>query len=90
MDWINVKDKLPEHEKDVLGYYELWGDYRPSGEESSRHFELCFYDSISNKWFKTHNPQTLTRISHWCELPTMPVSDYDQRINIGYKKDYIK
>lgn len=88
VEFSNVKIALPSHRKNVLGYYELWGDYRPSGEESSRHYELCFYDEETKKWFKTDNEQCVTEISHWAELPVMPISDIDQRINIGWTKDF--
>lgn len=84
--WKNVKDYLPDHQQNVLGYYELWGDYRPSGEEKSKHYVLCFYDVFEEKWYKTDNPNTIAQPSHWTELPTeMPESDFDQRINIGWR-----
>ncbi len=34
IQWHNIKQKMPRHNEIVLGYYEVWGTYRPSGEET--------------------------------------------------------
>lgn len=89
-NWNNVKDKLPRSNKQVIGYYELWGDKRPNGNKMSRHTIICFYDKKTGKWYEEDNKQTLVLPSHWTEIPSnLPNSNKDQRINIGWVKGFI-
>jgi len=83
LNWINVKEALPVSKMIVFGYYELWGNLRPSEDEFSRHVVVCFYDWEKNQWYDAENTQTVLIVSHWAIIPNIPSSDEDQRVNIG-------
>lgn len=74
MEWIDVKDRLPEDDRDVLCWSVKYGD--ESRSASSHHIILC-YDGDEGIW-KTdwnedyENNSDFHWITHWMELAEPP------------------
>lgn len=62
MEWISVKDQLPEKYKEVLVY-------------SKERIFHAFWDNISSSiydWYDIQNLWIIEDISHWMPLPKPP------------------
>lgn len=64
MEWISVKDRLPETRVDVLCY----GKITSCG---LLHYEQCFYNGKTFLSRRDHNYSHIT-ITHWMLLPEPP------------------
>lgn len=64
MEWISVKDNLPEDKKYVLLYGSKYCD------------EVCLGRLIDGKWFEIEFGEIRTQenITHWMPLPTPPLN----------------
>ena len=67
-EWISVKDRLPEHNEDVLCWYEYfrYGDYnRPY-----QRFGIGY--QINGMWGGEVSQGTNCRVLYWMPLPEPP------------------
>ena len=60
MEWIKVKDRLPEFNEEVLAY-------TPDGA-----IWMADYDPEDDGWKTTDNYQLLEDVTHWMPLPDPP------------------
>lgn len=59
MEWINVKDKLPDNTKTVIAY-------------KPRTNEFLFAAFVDNAWVDARGLISKRVISHWMPLPEIP------------------
>ena len=67
MEWISVKDKMPDLHKHVLVYYPSYGDQAYQGEQIKMATHEVDAEFTDNCW--RHSSE----ITHWMELPTAPI-----------------
>ena len=69
MNWIDVKDKKPELDKQVLVYLKT-KTYNPD------HFSLGYLDKEDGEWYGIFEGHPLEIdmffVTHWLELPDKP------------------
>jgi hypothetical protein len=70
MNWIDVKDKLPEFEKDVLLFYK-------SGESTYLHLgylvEVRDRNNSKTPYFNYDDVYDSNYPTHWCAIPDYPL-----------------
>ena len=76
MEWISVKDRLPEFEQDVL----LLDDWKPAASERRRDMKVGYLSQVTT--FKTadgienscewRGVEYVFNITHWMPLPEHP------------------
>lgn len=59
MEWIQVNDRMPEHEKEVLIYSEWDG------------IAVGHWDQVKNNFFR--GLLVTIHVTHWMELPEKPL-----------------
>ena len=60
MDWISVKERLPETGQEVL----MWQECQPYAPGSFR-YDMCVYNTgVYQPWWK--------HVTHWMPLPEPP------------------
>ena len=72
MEWISVKDRLPEIEQEVLAYWE-WVD---SNKKIYPSMSVCYIQSITkyvNSQSVEWNEVGSNMITHWMPLPPKPI-----------------
>ena len=67
-EWISVKDRLPENEKEVLAYY---GFNRGDGDLGMRFCGVLTYYAFDPSPHWQHESTGLT-VTHWMPLPNPP------------------
>lgn len=67
-EWISVKDKLPEDERNVLAYY---GFNRGDGDLGMRFIGVLSYFAFDQNRHWQHEGIGLT-VTHWMPLPEPP------------------
>ena len=65
MEWISIKDKLPEPDVDVLVNFIGWDDMR-----FQRVLEYCSRDNIFSDWQGEEYEMKI--VTHWMPLPKPP------------------
>lgn len=70
-DWISVKDKLPEDERNVLVYY---GFDHGDGELGMRFIGVLTYFAFDPQPHFQH-ASTGLKVTHWMPLPEPPKED---------------
>ena len=78
MEWISVKDRLPDKDMDVVYLGEVWR-YGVKTYDSSG---VChFYKETAGGWFDT-TPQDgdhqSTEVTHWMPLPPPPTDGEEE------------
>ena len=63
MEWISVKERLPENGKEVMTF---------SRENGHTFYDLAFRES--NTWTVSFTPRTLSHVKFWMPLPEPPKS----------------
>lgn len=63
MNWISVKDRLPENDDPILVVSE--------GKIMSAYYE-CDEDFFLDDFFREHSHQCLYNVTHWRPLPELP------------------
>ena len=64
MEWISVKDRLPEKEKEVLVYW-------TNTSQCKRHYEIIYY--TGDHWFCLDDKvRPWIKVTHWMPLPEPP------------------
>lgn len=75
MEWISVKDKLPEVDKEVLAYVKGFIDYTKEYYYEVNISKLikveCAYGNIKIDWDCTQTCNE--KVSHWMPLPEPPM-----------------
>ena len=64
-EWINVYDKLPDNEDDVLLVCETYGGF------GKQHILLIGYLS-NGLWNLYHGTDDVIRVTHWIPIPDLP------------------
>jgi len=65
MEWISVEDRLPEINRDVLGYMDISEDGQSGDDIHVAHYNKSFGWCVSGF--------TMQCITHWMPLPDPPV-----------------
>jgi hypothetical protein len=69
MEWINVKDRLPEMVFDGVGNYSEYVLVRTNGSVP----EVALLEQVDGiiEWYFPANDDTdnLNTVTHWCEIP---------------------
>ena len=68
MNWIKVKDRLPEMEIVVLVYCPLWGMY-------IAHYEKIDPDYNAGHWIDFYGNKGILPPTHWMPLPEPPITE---------------
>ncbi len=63
MNWINVNDALPEHERDVLAW-------------SNKTFYVANFSQITRRFYCSFDNDRIDNVTHWCEI-TPPQENHD-------------
>lgn len=63
MDWISVKDRMPEKNKSVIGWYK-------DNPFSNFCVEIVLWNGKG--WVCTYGKHYVTAVSHWMPLPEPP------------------
>lgn len=66
MDWISVKDRLPEKNKSVIGWYK---------DNPFSNFCVEIVSWNGKGWVCTYGKHYVTAVSHWLPLPPPPKED---------------
>ncbi len=64
MEWISVKDRLPEEDSKIL-VFEGYGIFLASYEFNEYQKKMFFYEYSTGKMFWDH-------VTHWMPLPELP------------------
>lgn len=59
-EWISVKDKLPEDDRNVLVY-----------DDHDIQFWVAWHDECHNNWY-TQEGDRVYGVTHWMPLPQLP------------------
>ena len=59
-EWISVKDRLPEDDRNVLVY-----------DDHDIQFWVAWHDECHNNWY-TQEGESVYGVSHWMPLPQPP------------------
>lgn len=72
MSWINVKDKLPEKNSDVLVVYHPYGD-----KEKPVIYAVCRVNDYLD-FFSSEAEEYIEYVTHWQPLLQPPKGDNDE------------
>jgi hypothetical protein len=64
MNWINIKDKLPERGKEVL----VWIDGHRNPAWSNNYALVVWLDEQGNFWEERHISKPLVGVIYWAEI----------------------
>lgn len=85
MEWISVKDRLPDAEQDVLLFTETIETYGKHNEKKTMYHNIYYGYCDSGKWLTSYchgceyiekmneeYPYEHIRVTHWMPLPEPP------------------
>lgn len=80
MDWISVKDRLPEDDNEVLVYY--------GGSRVKWKYGIEFVNYINGECYGWCGQDQLVSVTHWMPLPAPPddSATYPQTIGNAHKE----
>jgi len=69
MEWISVKDKLPEGGKVLVCFQE------PFFGSMTSEVDVGFYDNKDSCWWLWNGERKIFRVTHWMPIPELPESE---------------